>query len=340
MLAVSSSGVDLDEITLREKVPTIAVEMKRHIAPINDLRSLWQLVKLFRREKPDIVHSITPKAGLLSMIAARVAGVPVRIHQFTGLVFPTSSGLKRLILKTTDRLTCSCATHVIAEGQGVRNDLMRNKITAKPVQIIANGSLNGIDLEHFHPQPSVNKNSEAITFVYVGRMVADKGLNELVEAFAQLHAGNPAVRLLLIGEKEENLDPLNEATWEAIASHAAIDYVDFQKDVRPWLAQADILVLPSYREGFPNVVLEAAAMGLPAIVTDINGSNEIVVGGESGFIVNPRDVESLRAGMALAVDKRGNLASMGEKARRRVQSLYDTNLVRKSVIDYYNNFIA
>ena len=141
VVAVSSPGQNLDEVARREGVRTVAVPMERHIAPLKDLVSLFRLIRLFRKEKPWMVHSITPKAGLLAMMAACICGVPVRIHMFTGLVFPTSKGLKRRILMTTDRLTCACATLVNPEGQGVKRDLERFHITSKPMRIIGNGRL-------------------------------------------------------------------------------------------------------------------------------------------------------------------------------------------------------
>lgn len=346
IVAVSSPGSDLSELSQREGVRTVAVAMKRRMAPLSDLKSLWRLYRLFRSERPQIVHSITPKAGLLSMMAGRLAGVPVRVHQFTGLVFPTQKGFKRQLLRCTDALTCRCATHVLAEGQGVKNDLLGNRVTQKPVTILANGSLNGVDTDYYRSgivdvlRKAVRlKNPGVLTFLFVGRMVGDKGVNELVEAFTRVNAINHDTRLVLAGEKEEALDPLKAETWNVIASHPAIEYVGFLTDVRPWMEAADVLVLPSYREGFPNVVLEAAAMGKPAIVTDINGANEIVVDGSTGWVVQPQSATALEQAMLQALQRRTELPVMGGKARERVEKLYATPVVRAALKRFYATLV-
>ncbi len=237
VVAVSSPGEALREIADREEVKTIVVPMERRMSPFKDLKSLWRLIRVFRRERPDMVHSITPKAGLLSMLAARVCRVPVRLHTFTGLVFPTATGL-------TDRLTCACATHIVPEGEGVKEDLVRYRITRKPLQVLGFGNIRGIDLTHFDPAlPQLTAKVEPIrrkgifTFVFVGRLVGDKGINELVEAFSKLNAAYSDTRLLLVGEKESDLDPLSTETLREIDRHPAIGAVGPQDDVRPWLFQ-------------------------------------------------------------------------------------------------------
>lgn len=146
VVAVSSPGKELEEVGKREGVRTVAVRMERRISPIQDLKSLFALVRLIRKEKPWMVHTLTPKAGLLGMLAAWMCRVPVRMHMFTGLIFPTSTGLKRKLLMTTDRLTCACATFINPEGKGVKNDLMRFGITRKELHIVGNGNINGIDM--------------------------------------------------------------------------------------------------------------------------------------------------------------------------------------------------
>ena len=191
VVAVSSPDRRLDEVAEREGVRTVAVPMERHISPLKDLKSLINLVRAFRKERPTMVHSMTPKAGLLSMMAAWLTRVPVRVHTFTGLVFPTAKGLTQKILILTDRITCACATHVIPEGEGVKNDLTNYRITKKPLKVLGHGNVRGIDLEHYNPElPEVKAEAAKIrkdgvfTFVFVGRLVGDKGINELVAAFA------------------------------------------------------------------------------------------------------------------------------------------------------------
>ena len=356
VVAVSSPGEALKEIAEREGVRTIEVLMERHISISKDIKSLWQMWRVMRREKPDMVHSMTPKAGLVSMIAAKMAGVPIRIHTFTGLVFPTSTGLKRRILMFTDWLTCACATHVIPEGEGVKADLLNNKITKKDIRVLGHGNVMGIDLEHFKPLSYTDstKNTENInvsaqsaksvgatfTFVFVGRLVGDKGINELVSAFSRLNNEHPATRLVLVGPEEAKLDPIKPETAAEIKSNPAIEAVGRQNDVRPFYSAADALVFPSYREGFPNVVIEAGAMGLPSIVTDINGSREIIIDGKNGIIVPPKDTEALYNAMKYLVENPDIVQQMSENARPLIASRYEQSYVRQCLKDFYKEILA
>lgn len=346
-VAVSSSGEDLEEVRRREGVKTIAVEMERSISPLKDLRSLFKLIGVFKKEKPQIVHSITPKAGLLSMLAGWICGVPFRIHTFTGLVFPTSKGLKRWILMQTDRITCLCATHVIPEGNGVKNDLIRNKITGKPLDILGHGSLKGIDLSYFDPRlPEVRERAELIkkkdvfTFIFIGRLSAEKGVKELLGAFKTLNSEIPETRLLLIGWEEYDSKELEAYVSQIITGNESIEFAGFQKDVRPWMLASQVLILPSYREGFPNSVLEAGAMGIPVIATDINGANEIVKDGENGLLIPPRNEDALFESMKTMVRKERLRKKMAENARSMVADKFDQTFVRKAMMDYYRNLMV
>lgn len=346
VVAVSSPDRRLDEVAEREDVRTVAVPMERHISPLRDLKSLWRLIRVFRKERPTMVHSMTPKAGLLSMMAAWLTRVPVRVHTFTGLVFPTAKGLTQKILILTDRITCACATHIIPEGEGVKNDLTNYRITKKPLKVLGHGNVRGIDLEHYNPElPEVKAEAAKLrkdgvfTFVFVGRLVGDKGINELVGAFERLHKEYPATRLLLVGPEESNLDPLKPETLAKIKENPSIEAVGSQPDVRPWFVAADVLVFPSYREGFPNVVIEAGAMGLPSIVTDINGSREIIIEGRNGTIIPARDEDALYQAMKQMADNLDQLKSMASEARPLIASRYEQSYVRRCLKEYYKEII-
>lgn len=346
VVAVSSPGDRLDTLAAREGVRAVAVPMERHISPLKDLKSLWRLVRVFRRERPAMVHSMTPKAGLLSMMAAWICRVPVRLHTFTGLVFPTATGLTQKILVFTDRLTCACATHIVPEGEGVRNDLTSYRITAKPLKVLGHGNVRGIDLERFDPSlPEVMDSAAKIrkegvfTFIFIGRLVRDKGINELVSAFTELNREIPDTRLILVGEQESELDPLSPETMESISGCASIEAVGRQNDVRPWLAASDALAFPSYREGFPNVVIEAGAMGLPSVVTDINGSREIVSHGVNGVIIPTRDRDALLTAMRNMIGQREDTAKMAAAARPMVAGRFEQSFVRKCLKDYYREIL-
>ncbi len=347
VVAVSSPGDRLDTLAAREGVRTVAVPMERHISPLKDLKSLWRLLRVFRRERPAMVHSMTPKAGLLSMMAAWICRVPVRLHTFTGLVFPTATGLTQKILVFTDRLTCACATHIVPEGQGVKNDLTNYRITRKPLHVLGHGNVRGIDLDYFDPALSEIRTEAAkirkpgvFNFVFVGRLVRDKGINELVEAFERLNKEHPDTRLLLVGRQEPELNPLKPESLAKIDSNPSIEAVGLQSDVRPWLASSDAFVFPSYREGFPNVVIEAGAMCLPSIVTDINGSREIIIEGQNGIIIPPRNADSLYAAMKQFVEQTQNLKRMASSARPLIASRYEQGYVWKCLKDYYKKILS
>ncbi len=345
VVVVSSPGEALGEIAAEEGVRTVAVPMERHISPLKDLRSLFRLICVFRQEKPTMVHSITPKAGLLCMIAAWVCRVPVRLHTFTGLVFPTATGLTQKILILTDRMTCACATHIVPEGEGVKNDLIRYRITGKPLRVLGHGNIKGIDLTHFDRTPDVMVVADKLrkpgifTFIFIGRLVGDKGINELLAAFGNLHAQYPHTRLILVGQHESRLDPLLPETIAEIENNPAVEAVGRQNDVRPWLAASDAFVFPSYREGFPNVVIEAGAMGLPSIVTDINGSREIITDGRNGVIIPPRQTDILRRAMEIFITDRGMVKRLSSEARDVVASRYEQSYVRQCLKDYYNEIL-
>lgn len=347
VIALSSPGEALDLVGRREGVRTIAVPMERHISVFKDLKSLLALVKVFRKERPDMVHSITPKAGLLCMMAAWWTRVPVRIHTFTGLVFPTSRGLIKRVLMLTDRITCACATHIIPEGEGVKNDLIDNKITRKPLQVLGYGNIRGVDMDYYSQTHEVEekavvlRDSSRFSFLFVGRIVRDKGINELVTAFQRLAVDNPYVRLFLVGAYEEKLDPVDPLTVEAIKKDSRIVSVGRKSgdDLLAYYAASDCFVFPSYREGFPNTVLEAGAMGLPCIVTDINGSREIIKEGFNGLIVPSHDADALYEAMKWMLDNPGKRESMASVSREHIATHYEQGYVRKCLLDYYREIL-
>ena len=340
VVAVSSPGEWMAAVRACVGVKVIEVPMERRIAPFSDLRSLFRLFRVIRSERPDIVHSFTPKAGLLAMIASRVAGIKVRIHTFTGLVFPTATGFKRRLLMMTDRLTCACASHVIAEGQGVRDDLLGSRITRKEVRVLGYGNIRGIDLERYDRTPEIMELAEKLrvpdvfTFLFVGRLVRDKGIAELCEAFRGIA---PAARLVLVGPFEDKVDPVPEETRRYIEQCPDIITTGeiTGQDLLAWYAASDCFVLPSYREGFPNTVIEAGAMGLPSIVTDINGSREIISDGENGLVVPPKDVESLREAMVKMLYDNDFRKSAASVSRDMIASRFEQGYVRRCLYDYY-----
>jgi glycosyltransferase involved in cell wall biosynthesis len=348
VIALSSPGELLDVVAKKEGIRVIAVPMERRISFFKDIKSLIILVKVFHKERPDMVHSITPKAGMLCMVAARITNVPIRVHTFTGLVFPTSVGLKKKLLMLTDKITCICATHIIPEGEGVKKDLITNGITKKDLKVLGFGNVRGVDMLYYDKRDEVIKKvdelnlrkTEVFTFLFVGRIVKDKGINELCSAFQKLSDGI-SVRLILVGKSEEDLDPISEEAKYIIENNHSIEYVGpkFGDELLAYYAAADCFVFPSYREGFPNTVLEAGAMGLPCIVTDINGSNEIIKDGFNGLIVPSHNEHALFEAMKQMATYPDLRKSMASVSRDHISAHYEQGYVRKCLNEFYSEIL-
>lgn len=345
VIGLSADTGLLHKVENREGIRVIELAMRRDISLSRDLLCLWHMIRIFKREKPFIVHANTPKGSLLAMMAALVTRVPHRIYTVTGLRYQGSKGLGRALLMNMERLTCLCANKVIPEGEGVRKTLIADKITGKPLKVIHNGNINGINTSYFSTEIPDMKREETrsrlgieddeFAFVFIGRIVKDKGMDELAEAMKRLSHKNKKCRLILVGWYEKEGQGMTEEHDNFFRNSDSVSYVGFKKDVRPYLAAADALVFPSYREGFPRVVLEAGAMGLPSIVTDINGCNEIIVEGQNGVIIPPRDVESLYTAMLRFVDNREETEAMAANARRMIQERYEHQDVMKALLEMY-----
>ena len=352
---VSSEGEELREVHENEGIAVEAITMSRKITPFQDLKSLWEMWNFLRKEKPQIVHTHTPKAGIIGMLAARLAGVPHRLHTVAGLPLMEATGTKRKILNFVEKLTYSSATRVYPNSKGLYDFILQNNFTqSNKLKIIANGSSNGIDTTFFSPdqvtelervtlREKLNIQLDDFVFVFVGRIVSDKGINELIKAFSQLQAvenNEPTgIKLLLVGGLENDLDPLNPKTLAEINQNKDIISVGFQQDVRSFFAIADALVFPSYREGFPNVVMQAGAMGLPSIVSDINGCNEIIVEGENGLIIPPKNVEKLKEKMLTLAKDKNLYAKLKGNSRRMIESRYEQSVVWNALLEEYEGLL-
>ena len=275
------------------------------------------------------------------MMASKLAGIKIRVHTFTGLVFPTSTGLKKRLLMTTDRVTCSCATHIIAEGQGVRKDLVDAGITRKDVNVLGHGNIRGIDMNWYDRSADVMELADKLrvpgvfTFLFVGRVVRDKGISELVEAFKGLAAEN--TRLVLVGPFEDDVDPVPEDVRKYIQETPEIITTGevLGKGLLAWYAASDCFVLHSYREGFPNTVLEAGAMGLPSIVTDINGSREIISDRVNGLIVPTHNSEALLEAMRKMLKDDDFRTGAASVSREMISSRFEQEYVRECLYGFY-----
>lgn len=345
VILVAKDTGNLRSLAKNEGVQYHSIEMHREISPLNDLKSLFCLIRFFKHERPDIVHANTPKGALLGLLAAKLTSVPTRIYNINGLRFETATGIFRYLLILMEKLACACATKVIPQSNGIVEIVKREHITKKPLKVIRYGSGNGVDVNYFNPEldevrtlaASIRGDWHGISFVFVGRLVGDKGVNELVEAFDHLCHERRDVRLHLVGPREEQLDPLNSTTINLINSNDCIIEHGKQKDVRPFLAASDVLLLPSYREGFPNVVLEASAMGLPCIVSNVNGATDAIKNEVNGLIIPKRDSTAIyRAMQRLASDS--NLRqSMASIARSMVKERFSRPDVWQATLEMYQS---
>lgn len=377
VVAVSSPDEDLKQVAAREDVCTIGVEMERKISLFKDMKALWALYRVFRAEKPDMVHSMTPKAGLLCMMASWMARVPYRVHTFTGLIWPTTSGIKRKILMMTDRITCACATHVIPESLGVLDDLKNYGITRKPMRLLGYGNVKGVDLSFWQKPEKLGVRGEEFgaiapdgkklfTFLFVGRIVGDKGINELVSAFNKLierkkeKGEGRSCRLVLVGWIEDHLDPVTPETRHLIDTMPEIEAVGPKpvEDLLAYYAASDCFVFPSYREGFPNTVLEAGAMELASIVTDINGCRDIILKAidsqyvsqhlqpgetmsirKNGVMVPSKDADALYEAMCWMMEHDEERLQMGKRARQIISERWEQGFVREKLYEFYREVL-
>lgn len=344
---VSSQKEQLQRLAKEQGVNHFSLEMTRKITPLQDLRCLLQLIRFLRKDKPHIVHTHTPKAGIVGMLAAFITGVPLRMHTVAGLPLMEAKGLKKSILYAVERLTYRCATHVYPNARGLMDFIQEKKLAGKtPLKCIGNGSSNGIDLTYFNPE-RVSKEQEMsfrekwniskddFVFLFIGRLVGDKGVNELVAAFEQLANKIPNAKLLLVGPQEPTLDPLKQVTIASIEKNPKIVSTAYQQDVRPFLKIAQVFVFPSYREGFPNVVLQAGAMGIPCIVSDINGCNEIIENEVNGLIVPPKSIQPLSEKMYSLYKDPEKRAIFIDRTKERIATNFERTHYWKLLLEEY-----
>lgn len=336
--SVSADGPERESVIEREKVAHTIIPFTRKITPFQDLYCLILLIRFLIRIKPHIVHTQTPKAGLLGMIAAWICGVPVRIHTVGGMPLMEATGVKRKILTYAEKLTYACANQVWPNSNSLRNFIVQDlNVNPNKLVVIGQGSSNGIDTEKFKRTPALMAEATAlrqhhgvkpqeVAFCFVGRLVRDKGIQELAEAFTRLSQRYPSVKLFLLGHFEDELDPISDQHKRLINNNPAIIATGFSTRVPLYMAASDIFVFPTYREGFPNVVLQACAMELPSIVTNINGCNEIIQHQKNGLIIEPKDIDALYASMEKLLTDAVLRQSLAEQSRADVVRLFDQQI--------------
>ncbi len=345
---ISSNTDKATQLSNREKSTFIPVNMTRVISPFSDLVSLYKLVRVFSKLKPDIVHSHTPKAGLLGMWAAKIAGVPVRLHTVAGLPLMETTGIKRKVLDIVERITLMGATKVFTVSINLKTYILKHKY-CKPekLKVIGNGSTNGINSNHFllteellekasKVKKEYNILDNQFVFIFIGRVVQDKGIVELIEAFTMLKKDYPFIRLMLVGPFEPDTDPIPKETIVAIQNDPSIIHAGYQDDVRPFLAASQVLAFPSYREGLPNVPMQAGCLNIPSIVTNINGCNEIIENGINGLLIEPKNVSELYNAMKQMITDEALYNNCKQNARSIIVNKYDQQHLWNLILDEYH----
>tara|TARA_B100000767_G_scaffold275531_1_gene313040 strand:- start:5577 stop:6731 length:1155 start_codon:yes stop_codon:yes gene_type:complete len=344
---VSSQKKELKQIGINQGAPVFFLPLTRKITPFQDLKCLVQLVRFLRQEKPHYVHSHTPKAGIIGMLAAFIARVPVRMHTVAGLPLMEATGFKRILLNWVEKLTYMCATKVYPNSKGMQEIILQNKFCSpQKLKVIGSGSSNGIDTSYFDPKQVSSaqqvelKNKLSIgpkdfVFCFAGRLVRNKGINELIDAFVQISKKHSNLKLLIVGHTEADLDPLLPETLHNIEFNERIIEVGFQKDIRPYLAIADVFTFPSYREGFPNVILQANAMGVPCIVSDINGCNELIRQGDNGLIIPVKNSLILKQQMELLLENPNHLKASNSETRNFIKSKFEREVFWELLLKEY-----
>jgi glycosyltransferase involved in cell wall biosynthesis len=352
IILASAHGKEIKQVEQSTGLPVHILPLTRKISPLTDLKALWKTYKLIKKEKPDIVHTHTPKAGIIGMLAAKLAGVPIRMHTVAGMPMLVSKGLKAKLLYWVEKITYYAATHIYPNSFGLLQIIIDLKLTqTDKLKVIADGSSNGIDTRYFNPEIFSTEQKKQIkkelgiapqdfVFIFIGRLVKDKGINELADAADRLSRQYNNFKLLLIGNEEPDLDPLLPETKKIINENTSIITTGWVEDVRPYLAISNILVFPSYREGFPNVVLQAGAMRLPAIVTDINGCNEIISPNKNGIIIPVKNKEALFKAMKKILENPKIAQELSTNTRKKIQEKYEQKVIWEALYNEYQNLLS
>ncbi len=348
IMAVSSAGKELSDLEIEEGIRTFPLNMSRQYTPFKDFVSLMRMILLIKKESPDIVHSHTPKASVVSMLAAFFCNVPHRLYTVAGMPVINKSGFARILLILVEWLTCKCATKIYPNSKGLETFLIDVvKVPSKKLKVLGFGSSNGVDTSYFNITLALQQSSKTLNtkyglddcfkFIFIGRIVKDKGIHELIDAYTRLSSEVKNIKLILVGLEEPELDPISKRSKSIIQSNPGIICTGFMDDIRPILVASHCLVLPSHREGFPNVVMQAACMGVPSIVSNINGCNEIIENESNGLIVEPKSANDLYFAMKRLVSDRELLTKLASKSRDSVAKKYDRKKFQKILLTEYQS---
>ncbi|MBA3657475.1 MAG: glycosyltransferase family 4 protein [Gemmatimonadaceae bacterium] len=344
---LSAPGPEVEEFRTREGVAAHTVPMERRITPLGDFRALWRILGIFRRLKPDIVHASTPKGGLLGTIAARLAGTPLVLYHVRGLAYDGESGIKRFLLQSTERVACALAHRVLCVSESVKIQLANDRVAnAAKMSVLLNGSSNGVDaVGRFNPtlvgdqdrselRTSLNIPASAQVIGFVGRLVRDKGVDTLANAFEIVAAGNPNAHLLVVGGWEAR-DPVDQATRDRLLNHPRVRLTGSHADPSKLYAVMDVFALPTLREGFPNVALEASAMQLPVVASRVTGCVDAVIDGVTGRLIEPRDPVQLADALSFYLDEPALREQHGKSGRVRVLEKFQPEAIWQALYKSY-----
>jgi glycosyltransferase involved in cell wall biosynthesis len=352
VVMVSSDGPELEKVKQNEGCRHHIIPMTRRMTPFGDLKCLWLLYKFFKKEKPDIVHSHTPKAGLLAMLAAKLAGVKLRVHTIAGLRYVTTTGFGRKVLVFMEKLTGKAATHVWPNSYSLKKFIEENKLV-KPakLEVIGYGSSNGVRLSRYSSAALHNSilkeiaahigyNDQLIYFLSVGRIVHDKGIEELLSAFIKVYNANNRVRLVLVGAYEDEVDPVSIKAKEIIKTHPGIIMAGWSDAVEYYMSLAYTLIHPSHREGFPNVLLQAGAMSCPIICSRIEGNIDIVTHQQTGLIFEVKNEAQLVEQMLFAINNPAIIKEYAQKQRLHIEQHLDQPILHNLLHKKYLELLA
>lgn len=334
----------------KQSVEVINVPMARHISILQDLKCLWMLFLIFRKEKFDIIHYSTPKASFLAAIAGRLAGGSFLLYTLRGQGYMSVEGLKRSIAKFCEQLACRLAHRVIVISKSLKDEAVREKLLSEnKAEVLGSGSSKGVNLEQFSLTPQIKSNSEIIrqelniskkdiVVGCAGRLTKEKGIHELVEAFRKLSQRFGNLHLILIGDQDHRI-PLEDDVLEKIAESRSIHQIDFTQEFPSYLAALDIFVLPSYREGFGNVIIEASAMKLPVIASDIPGCRDTLVDGTTGILIRSKDISSLEKALTTLIENPSERERLGNNGFNWIRDNFDRRVVWEKLLDIYGEIL-
>lgn len=352
VIMVSADGEGREDVIKQEGCEHHIIPMTRTISPFSDLRSLWKMYRFIKKEKPDIVHSHTPKAGLIAMVASKWAGVKVRVHTVAGLRFMTSKGFTRKLLMRMEKLTAHYATHVWPNSFSLLQYIKdTGLLNPGKLEVIGYGSSNGIDLSRFSPEAldqekirSIKKDlnyDQSLTYLLcVGRIVKDKGIGELVKSFCRLYGKNDQLRLILVGSFEDHLDPISDDVKDILHKHPGIIMTGWRNDVEYFMHLSFALIHPSYREGFPNVLLQAGAMDCPVICSRIEGNIDIVEHEKTGLLFEPQNEEALFQALRKALANPKELKMYAGNLRKKIEEQFEQKALHKKIKEKYLDILT